>query len=95
VTRLFGGEVHSYHTVLTGHECVDPLLVDHDEERKAIVLTIGQTHRVSHSRLAKASHAHEYRRTYVCEQDAVEEVVKPVRTEDGMEVVAEAVAVDE
>jgi len=95
VTRLFGGEVHSYHTVLTGHECVDPLLVDHDEERRAIVLKIGQTHRVSHSRLAKASHAHEYPRTYVCEQGAVEEVVKPVRTEDGIEVVAEAVAVDE
>ena len=95
MTRLLGGEVHSYHTVPTGHECVDPLLVDHDEERRAIVLKIGQTHRVSHSRLAKASHAHEYLRTYVCEQDAVEEVVKPVRTEDGIEVVAEAVAADE
>jgi len=95
VTRLFGGEVHSYHTVLTDHECVDPLLVDHDEERRAIVLKIGQTHRVSHSCLAKASHAHEYLRTYVCEQDAVEEVMKPVRTEDGIEVVAEAVTVDE
>jgi hypothetical protein len=95
VTRLFGGEVHSYHTVLTGHECVDPLLVDHGEERRAIVLKIGQMRRVSHSRLAKASHAHEYLRTYVCEQDAVEEVVKSMRTEDGIEVVAEAVAVDE
>lgn len=95
MTRLFGGEVHSYHTVLTGHECVDPLLVDHDEERRAIVLKIGQTHRGSHSRLARASHAHEYLRTYVCEQDAVEEVVKPARTEDGIEMVAEAVAVDE
>jgi hypothetical protein len=95
VTRLFGGEAHSYHTGLTGHEYVDPLLVDHDEERRAIVLKTGQTHKGSHSRLAKASHAHEYLRTYVCEQDAVEEVVKPVRTEDGIEVVAEAVAVDE
>jgi hypothetical protein len=95
VTRLFGGEAHSYRTVLTGHECVDLLLVDHDEERRAIVLKIGQTQRVSHSRLAKASHAHEYLRTYACEQDAVEEVAKPVTTEDGIEVVAEAVTVAE
>ena len=93
--RLFGGEVHSYHTVLTGHEFVDPLLVVHGEERRAIVLKIAQTHTVSHSRLAKASHAREYLPMYVCEQDVVEEVVKPVRTEDGIEVVAEAVAVDE
>jgi hypothetical protein len=93
--RLFGGEAHSYHTVLTGHGFVDPLLVAHDGERRAIVLKIAQTHTVSHSRLAKANHAHEYLPTYVCEQDVVEEVVKPVRTEDGSEVVAEAVAVDE
>ena len=93
--RLFGGEVHSCHTVLTGHEFVDPLLVDHDEERRAIVLKIAQTHTVNHSCLAKASRAREYLPTCVCEQDAVEEVVKPVRTEDGIEVVAEAVTVDE
>ena len=93
--RLFGGEVHSYHTVPTGHEFVDPLLVDHDEEKRAIVLKIAQTHTVSHSRLATASHAREYLLTYVCEQDAVEEAAKLVRTEDGIGVVAEAVAVDE
>jgi hypothetical protein len=95
VKRLFGGEVHSYHTVLTGHEFVDPLLVGHDEERRAIVWKIAQTHTVSRSHLATASHAREYLPTYVCELDAGEEVVKPVRTEDGIEVVAEAVAVGE
>jgi hypothetical protein len=69
--------------------------VAQDGERRAIVLKIAQTHTVSHSCLVKASHAREYLPTYVCEQDVVEEVVKPVRTEDGIEVVAEAVVVDE
>jgi hypothetical protein len=93
--RLFGGEVHSYHTVPTGREFVDPLLVAHGGERRAIVLKIAQTHTVSHLCLAKASHAREYLPTYVGEQDVVEEVVKLVRTEDGIEVVAEAVVVVE
>jgi hypothetical protein len=92
---LFGGEVHSFHTVLTGHECVDLLLGDHDEERRAIVLTIGQTYTVSHSHWVQASHAHEYLPRYVCEPDAVEEMVKPMRTDDGIGWVAEAAAVDE
>jgi hypothetical protein len=92
--RLFGDVVPSSHIAPTGHEFADHLLVDHDVARTAIVLMIGQTHTASHSHSVKASHAHECLPRCVCEQDSVEEVVKPPRTKDGLEVGAEAVTVD-
>jgi len=93
--RLFGAEVHSCHTALVDHECADHLLADHDEARMAIVWKTGLTHTVSHSRSAKANHAHGYLPKCACEPNSVEEVGKPPRTKDVPEVEAEAVMAGE
>ena len=92
--RLLGGEARSFHIVPIGLESVDHPLVDRDEARTAIVWTIGRMHMASRSRSATASRAHECLPRCVCEQDLVEEVVKPLRIEDGFEAVAEEVTED-
>jgi hypothetical protein len=93
--RLSGDVARSCHTAPTDHESAGRLLVDHDEARTAIVLMIGRMHTASHSRWAKASHAHEYLPRCACEQDLVAVEVKPQEPTDGPEVEAAVVMVDE